>query len=166
MKPVPNVKDEDQLRKDTQSFFSDYTAVQAAISGVTADKKNSHFKNSYVTLNALLEAVKPVLMANNFILDQSSSAVNVASGITNVVSTVITHTKTGFKKESSLNIPECEGNMQKIGGAITYARRYTLISLLALKAEDDDGETAVGRGTGGWKKPANSKTTIAAGDSF
>jgi hypothetical protein len=35
--------------------------------------------------------------------------------------------------------------MQKIGAAITYARRFGLVSLLALESEDDDGETAVGR---------------------
>ena len=31
---------------------------------------------------------------------------------------------------------------QKLGGAITYFRRYTLVSLLSLQAVDDDGETA------------------------
>ena len=34
---------------------------------------------------------------------------------------------------------------QKLGGAITYYRRYTLQSLLGLQAEDDDGNTASGR---------------------
>ena len=34
---------------------------------------------------------------------------------------------------------------QKLGGAITYYRAYTLQSLLGLQAEDDDGNTASGR---------------------
>jgi hypothetical protein len=33
-------------------------------------------------------------------------------------------------------------DMQKLGGAITYARRYALVSMLALEDEDDDGNTA------------------------
>jgi hypothetical protein len=33
---------------------------------------------------------------------------------------------------------------QKLGSCITYYRRYSLVSLLALEAEDDDGNTASG----------------------
>ena len=33
--------------------------------------------------------------------------------------------------------------MQGLGSAITYARRYSLVSMLGLEAEDDDGNKAV-----------------------
>ena len=32
--------------------------------------------------------------------------------------------------------------LQKLGGAVTYLRRYTLSSLLGLQSEDDDGNAA------------------------
>lgn len=35
---------------------------------------------------------------------------------------------------------------QAVGSGVSYARRYTLMSMLSLGAEDDDGESAMGRG--------------------
>ena len=35
-----------------------------------------------------------------------------------------------------------QNDPQKLGSAITYYRRYTLASLLALQAEDDDAQSA------------------------
>ena len=43
--------------------------------------------------------------------------------------------------ESQCPLPEVT-DAQKAGSAITYFRRYALQSLLALEAEDDDGNTA------------------------
>jgi hypothetical protein len=42
---------------------------------------------------------------------------------------------------SEMQLPSIQ-DPQKIGSAITYYRRYTLQSLLSLKAEDDDGNLA------------------------
>ena len=47
----------------------------------------------------------------------------------------------GNSVESSLKIPK-NLDAQKMGSAITYFRRYTLQSLLALQAVDDDGNLA------------------------
>ena len=54
---------------------------------------------------------------------------------------VITEINTNDKVESSLQLPEI-ADPQKLGSCITYFRRYTLQSLLALEAEDDDGNKA------------------------
>jgi hypothetical protein len=43
--------------------------------------------------------------------------------------------------ESYIDLPPIT-DAQKLGGAITYFRRYTLVSLLSLQAIDDDGEAA------------------------
>ena len=48
----------------------------------------------------------------------------------------------GGSFESSLTLPT-DLDAQKIGSAITYYRRYTLQSLLALQSEDDDGNSAI-----------------------
>ena len=48
----------------------------------------------------------------------------------------------GGSVESSLQLPT-NLDAQKMGSAITYFRRYTLQSLLALQAEDDDGNKAI-----------------------
>ena len=43
---------------------------------------------------------------------------------------------------SFITIPENITDPQKLGSAITYFRRYTLKSLLAIAEEDDDGNRA------------------------
>jgi hypothetical protein len=48
----------------------------------------------------------------------------------------------GGSVESSMPLPN-DLDAQKLGSAITYFRRYTLQSLLALQAMDDDGNLAV-----------------------
>jgi hypothetical protein len=36
-------------------------------------------------------------------------------------------------------------NMQELGSAISYSKRYSLQSMMFIPSEDDDGEQAVGR---------------------
>jgi hypothetical protein len=43
----------------------------------------------------------------------------------------------------SLNKDGVIKGMQAVGSAITYARRYSLMALLGIAAEDDDGKAAV-----------------------
>ena len=57
---------------------------------------------------------------------------------------IIQDTESEGRIVSSIPLPEIQ-DPQKIGGAITYYRRYALVSLLGLQAEDDDGNTASGR---------------------
>jgi|TARA_R100000458_G_scaffold16487_1_gene14148 hypothetical protein len=48
--------------------------------------------------------------------------------------------------QSSMPLRSAKGDMQSLGSAITYARRYTLQSLLCVATDepDDDGNAAVG----------------------
>ena len=57
-----------------------------------------------------------------------------------LVTTVISHSS-GERIQHDLRLP-CEGNVQKIGSAISYARRYALQSILGIAGEDDDGNAA------------------------
>ena len=58
---------------------------------------------------------------------------------------------------SALKLPELN-DPQKLGSAITYYRRYTLQSLLALQSEDDDGNSASGKTVQQEKKWLNQNT--------
>ena len=51
-----------------------------------------------------------------------------------------------FDINSSIKLPK-NLDAQKLGSAITYFRRYTLQSLLALQAGDDDGNLAAQKDT-------------------
>ncbi|MEO1944415.1 MAG: ERF family protein, partial [Candidatus Thioglobus sp.] len=45
--------------------------------------------------------------------------------------------------ESNVRLLLPSADMQKLGSAITYARRYALISMFALETADDDGNDAI-----------------------
>lgn len=115
--------------------------VKSEMGKLKKESKNPFFKSSYADLNAHLEMVEPLLQANGLLLTQPV----ISNGQNNFVSTEITEISTGQTAVSRLGLPETK-NMQDLGSAITYARRYTLGALLGIQAVDDDAEGAVGRG--------------------
>jgi hypothetical protein len=78
-----------------------------------------------------LDAVLPALTAEGVLLTQPISD--------GAVHTILSKGEESLA--SSLPLPVIT-DPQKMGSAITYYRRYTLTSLLALAAEDDDANTA------------------------
>lgn len=113
-----------------------YKAILAAkkdIGKVAKNAKNPHFKNTYADINALIEAVEPILLDNGLILLQPVNDL--------AVTTQIIHAESGESISSSITLPSAS-TPQQLGSAITYYRRYTLQSLLSLQAEDDDGNEA------------------------
>lgn len=107
--------------------------------GITIEKDatNPHFRSSYTSLNEVLGKVKPALNDMGVLIIQAPTTINGVNGLHTVLQDA----------EDSSNV-ECfvpfvnATDMQKLGGAITYARRYSLISLLGLEDEDDDGNGA------------------------
>ncbi len=104
----------------------------------TFHKKPDGSASKYATLSACNEALKPVL--EKYELGVSQPIVE------GCVQTVVFY-KDEQITSSELKLPLLD-NMQKLGSAITYARRYTLSSLFNLDTEDDDGNAAVGVGAG------------------
>ena len=92
---------------------------------------NPFFKSKYFDINSLLLQVEPILHSHGLLLVQPLSEGNVTSSIH--------HLESGKCIESSLKLPDLQ-DPQKMGSAVTYYRRYTLQSLLALQAADDDAE--------------------------
>ena len=104
------------------------------IKPIVKDSLNPHFKKRYFDINGMLEVVKPILAKNGLLLLQPILEGNVCSQIFD--------SETGeLVAESSLEMSNGLNAQQK-GSEITYFRRYTLQSLLALEAEDDDANTA------------------------
>lgn len=126
--------------------------VKKGMGAVVKSSKNPFFKSTYADLNAHLDLIEPLLEANGLVLTQSTLA-NPQLG--NVVKTDITDTDTGAQISSVLQLPKLD-DMQKLGSAITYARRYTLGALLAVQTEDDDANAASGKGV---KAVSSVKTT-------
>ena len=116
-----------------KSIYVKLHEAKKSIGVVKKNAKNPHFKNTYADLNALIEAVEPILLENSLILLQPIKEGKVFTEIVDIES--------GESVTSSIDLPT-SGNPQQMGSAITYFRRYTLQSLLSLQADDDDGQMA------------------------
>ncbi len=122
--------------------------VKKEIGTLSKNSKNPFFKSKYLDLTSLLEAVEPLLQKHDLLLLQPISL--------SVVSTEIWDASTGERIcVSNMQIPESITDPQKIGSAVTYLRRYTLKSLLAIAEADDDGNLAAKP-----SKPAADKINI------
>ena len=118
-------------RPEPKTLAESINAARVKFGKIVKSALNPHFKNKYADLAELLDAVTEPLASEGVLLTQP-----VLDG------TVYTRVSKGDEVlESSLPLPQIT-DPQKIGSAITYYRRYTLSALLALAAEDDDGNTA------------------------
>lgn len=108
-------------------------AAKSAFTSIKKDKANPFHKSKYATLDSVLSAVEPSLLANELVLVQT-----VAEGF---LITTLWHTS-GQSLTSSFRLPELN-DPQKLGSQITYYRRYAVCALLSVTAdEDDDGNAA------------------------
>ncbi len=106
----------------------------------TAD--TGKFKYKYADLGTVLDAVLPALHANGFALTQGvdTSAYDKPPVVT--VDTTLHHVS-GESINSSYPVLVADMNdPQKVGGAVSYGRRYSLMALLALATDDDDAAHA------------------------
>ena len=117
-----------------KTFESRLLQFQTQIGIIKKDSKNPHFKNTYASLGQILSEVKPILTECGLILLQPLNDKGVCTVIT-----MENGTETDFI-ESYIPLPT---NLapQPLGSAITYYRRYTLSSLLALEIDDDDAQS-------------------------
>jgi len=100
-----------------KNIYNKLHKVQKEIGTISKDSKNPFYKSKYFDVNSLIKQVTPILDKHNLLLLQPI--------------------KDGYQYSIIIDL-----DAQKIGSAITYYRRYTLQSLLALQAVDDDGNLA------------------------
>lgn len=123
-------------------MYQDLLDAQKEIEPVDKDGTNPHYKSDFASLNATIQACKDVLNKHNFIVLQP--IMSDENGV--YVCTTLFHTESGEKIESKMRIiPARDNDPQAQGSAITYARRYSLKSILCLSDADDDGERAMDR---------------------
>ena len=114
--------------------------VQAQRNFAPALKKadNPYFGTKYADLAVCIEAVIDALHANGIALvqhtDQSDKGV--------IVSTVFLHESGEHMETGSIFVPAAQNSPQAFGSALTYARRYSLMTSCGIAPEDDDGNAA------------------------
>lgn len=124
-------------------IYKKLSLVKQDCAKLIKEKDNTFFKAKYVTLDAIQEMIKPLEKTHNILVTHKYTEDEFL--ITSVVDI-----DSGESIESQFPIMKSD-NPQKIGSAITYARRYNYTMLFDLIADDDDD------GNGASAKPAEKK---------
>ena len=118
------------------------SAMVGAMSELTdppMDSKNPHFRNRYASLKSCLDTVRPVLARHGLVLSQF--VVSSENGADRLVTRLL-HQSGQFVEDEGISLVGSD-NMQKLGSAMSYGRRYGLLSVLGLVGDpDDDAEIA------------------------
>lgn len=131
-----------QMSEKVDIVLAQLMKAKQRIGIVKKDSKNPFHKSNYASLNAYIDASEEHLTENGLILIQAGNG-SFSNPI--IVATLI-HPESGQWLKSYLPILNAKQDCQGLGAAVTYMRRYSIATLLGLVSEDDDGETAVGRG--------------------
>ena len=109
------------------------------VDSVTKDSTNPFFNSGYTSYNAVRETINPTLDMLGIVVIQAPM---ILEGI-DVLNTKVymAHNPSDFIC-SNIRLLMPKNDMQQLGGAITYAKRYSLVSLFGLAEEDDDGNKA------------------------
>lgn len=110
-------------------------AFQKLASAIKKNAENPFYHSKYFDINGLLQNIKPELNDLGLTINQP---IIVEEGKNVLLSIISDGTD---RIESKIVLPDIQ-DPQKFGSVITYFRRYALQSMLALEAEDDDGNSA------------------------
>ena len=107
--------------------------VQEEVGAISKSDTNPFFVSKYFDINKLIQHIEPILTKHRLLLIQPIKEGSQYS--------ILIDADSGDSVKSFLELPKLS-DPQKLGSAVTYYRRYTLCSLLALQAEDDDANVS------------------------
>lgn len=112
--------------------------AQKKIKHAEVDSKNSHYKQSYATINSVIAAIKQPLNEANIVFMQTPSLSD--DGKLHLTTRLL-HSSGEWIQDTAV-CPLQKNDPQGLGSAITYLRRYCLTSIVGLYSSDseDDGE--------------------------
>lgn len=135
-----------------------FVAALAEIGIVKKDAKNPFLKNKYASLDAIIEATKPILAKHGLAAFQLVNEIG--------IETVILHTSGEWIGSDYIKImPEVSKGLsqaQAVGVATTYAKRYQLGAMLNVSTDEDtDGQYADNKDLKPAEKPQEKQKTKA-----
>lgn len=117
------------------------------------DKTNPAFRSKYADLGACIDAVEDALLKNGLAVYQETF--EDPTGVT--VETVFLHESGESMRCGKLHVPAAKQDPQGFGSALTYCRRYSLMTACGIAPEDDDGNQA----SKPRQEPARQRTGVA-----
>jgi hypothetical protein len=110
-------------------------AFQADAPKLTKDATNPHFKNKYTSLDSLIADVVPVLSQHKLVWLTRPGRDETGAPALHYE---LLYAPSGERVEGAMPLMLSKEDPQGQGSALTYARRYSMVSVLGLAADDDD----------------------------
>lgn len=126
-----------EVKADHKSIFAALAAAQMEMGKAVKDTKNEHFRSKYADLASVMDACMGALNKHGICVMQPTGEDETGR----FVRTILAHT-TGETVECRVPLIVGKNDMQGYGSAVTYARRYGLMSMAGIAPEDDDGNAA------------------------
>lgn len=124
----------------TKKLDAALAKAQGEFAGATKDALNPHFKSKYADLSAVWDVIRGPLSKHGLAISQWP-----VHSDDNRMHLVTRLACSGEWIMATYSSPVGAQTAQAMGSAITYAKRYTLMAILGIPSEDDDGEAASNR---------------------
>lgn len=131
-----------------------FVKAQSQFKSVPKTAVNPHFRSKYASLDDILAMAVPVLNANGLSLMQSVDG--------ETISTTVFHESGQWISSGPMKLLIDKQNMQGMGSAITYGRRYSVASTLGIDSDEDDDGNGASNPPAARKPVAASASTPAA----
>ena len=118
-------------------------AFQAEAPTLRKDKTNPAFRSKYISLDAVVDAVKPLLTKHELLWITMPTRDETGEP---ALAYRLAHAPTGEAITGVMPLMLAKADPQGQGSAITYARRYCTLAVLDLVADEDDDGNAASRG--------------------
>lgn len=128
------------VQLEVSNLATSLAKAQGIMSGAKKSAKNPFFKSAYADLSSVFDAIREPFSKNGLSVTQT---MDVLPDGKQVLCTRLLHSSGEFV-DSRMLLPT-EQNPQKLGSLITYYRRYSLMAIAGIPAEDDDGNVASGK---------------------
>jgi hypothetical protein len=98
------------------------------------DSTNPHFRSRFASLPSVVEAIRPALNKHGLVYMQFPTNLDGAPAL----ETMLIHAESGEDIAAVMPLVLTKNDPQGYGSALTYARRYALLSILGLVGDEDD----------------------------
>lgn len=141
----------------TTSIATALAAAQMKMGKALKQSNNPHFRSKYADLGNVMDACIPALNESGIAVIQPTGEDEHGR----FVETVFIHGESGEKLSCRVPIIVQKNDMQGYGSAVTYARRYGLMTMAGIAPEDDDGNAAAKAPPKQEQKPRNTQPAPA-----
>lgn len=128
-----------------KSLLAKMLLVQKALKPIPKDETNTHFKSRYFDINGVIAQLRPILNEKGLVVTQGLDGGNIV--------TTVADPESDESQSWLFPIPATQ-DLQKLGGAITYLRRYSLVSLFLIEGDEDDDGNAASQAQPGYQPAA------------